>query len=284
MSYFSKYITAICLLFFVACKSHTIKQEITIIDSSHYETGSDASFNFAVDQYDNKDYSKFPFKDSTIDQFGDSYIDTFSVTGTMFRVVHELTDSFPQTAIIEKLVGNKWLKRIEFYKQNHFSDFHYTQDVNNDGYNDIVRDTYFTGEVYFFDPSIKNFIDSVGTEINYDIHLIDTANKIFCDFQERRGNAGDISSMLYTFKGFHRYDLFQLQLYNGDSNGDSTNLITKLILNKCINGNLDSLKQMEETKLNKPIDTEAYDENGNQNYFDNKAYWLKRYKKLLGLK
>jgi hypothetical protein len=285
MSSYSKCFVAISLLIWGACKSNTAKEQIALADSSsRYETGSPASGNFKADEYDLKDYSEFPYIDSTRDVFGNSYIDTFSIAGNRFRVVHELSDSFPETATIEKLVGNKWLKRIEFYKQNHFYGFHYNEDVNNDGYNDIVRESRFDSEVYFFNPSIKNFIDSVGAEINYEIHLIDTANKIFCDFQERKGGAGDITSTLYTFKSFHKYDLFQLQLYNGDSNDDSNSIITKLILNKCINGNPDLLKQIEVIKLDKPINTEVSDENGNQAYFDNKQFWFKRYKKLLSLK
>jgi hypothetical protein len=265
----------------VACKVNSTKEPITIVDSSsRYETGSPASGNFSADEYDLKDYSEFSYIDSTRDVFGNSYIDTFSIAGTRFRVVHEFVDTFPQTATIEKLVGDKWLKRIEFYKANHFGDFHYNEDVNNDGYNDIVRESRFDSEVYFYNPSIKNFIDSVGAEINHDIYLIDTANKVFCDFQELKGLCEQITSTLYTFKDFRRYDFYQLELYNCD-NADT---ITKLILKKCINGSSDSLKELEEIKLNKPIGTDTYDKNGMQTYFDHKAYWSKRYKKFLSSK
>ena len=90
-----------------------------------------------------------------------------------------------------------------------------------------------------------------------------------------------------SYHGFKRIDLYDLTLYNCSETNNETNLITKLILSQCINENSDSTKVMEETNLDKPIDTEGYNDhgkypNGTDKYFDYKKYWQTRYKKLLG--
>ncbi len=283
MSHFFHQIIIVFLIFCTACNTK-IKEDNLAINKMSYETGSHASVNFSVDSFDSKNYSSFPYWEATMEQFGESYIDTFSVAGIKFRIVHEQADSFPQIITLEKLtIDKKWLKRIEFYDYNKAFEVEHLQDINRDGYIDILRYMYFDEEIYFFDPRKMDFVDSVGAIINPSVHLIDKVKNIFCDFQSYRENCGQIHSTLYTFKGLSKYELYQVELYNCDDE-DENSKVTKLILHKCIAGTSDSLVKVEETKLGKAIniDDSQYSDGG-QSYFNHKAYWLKRYKKLLGL-
>lgn len=238
-----------------------------------YETNSIGSNNFPPNDYDTTDYSKIPIIKTLKDCFHKSYVYYFSVAKNKFRVVHLQSDSFPQVATVQKFVTNKWENRIEFHNGNKLDNF-YFKDVNNDGVIDIVRKTYFDSEIYLFKPSINNFVDSVCGNLNYDVYLIDTLHNIYCDFQSYRQNCGNIFSTLYTFKNYTKYYLYNLELDNCD---DEEHLkITKLILSKCINGNLENLKEIKTYKLRKPLNVDQY------NYFDNKKFWKGKYKQLLG--
>ena len=242
--------------------------------AQEYETGSPASSNFPANDIDKTDYSKIPVVKNIDDYFGDSYRYYFTVGKTRFRAVHIRVDSFPETITIQKYHNKKWYNRIEFETLNHFGDFKLS-DVNNDGYLDLVRETHFDAEVYFFNPADNNFIDSVCCEINYDIHLIDSARHIYCDFQEYRGNCENIHSSLYTIKNFKKTILFSVDLVNCDSTGEHIPIKT-LVLNKFINSPSGGWEELETIHFKKPLDEDK------ENYFDNKAFWKKRYKKLLG--
>ncbi|MDE3145633.1 MAG: hypothetical protein KGL19_15895 [Bacteroidota bacterium] len=226
-----------------------------------------------INQIDTLFYKGIPYWNSKMKPFGPSYIDTFTESDIKFRIVHiNNTRKRINTATLERLTNGKWLKRIEFEPLNHEGDFYRNQDVNRDGFNDIIHELRFNSEVYFFNYSKKDFIDSATAEINDDIFLIDTAKNIFCDFQEYKGMCGQITSSLYTFKGLRKYQLFELEFYNCKD----PDLITKIILKKSINGSSELFKKVKDLVLKKPFGT--YDVDKSFNY---KAYWKKEYKKLL---
>ncbi len=217
------------------------------------------------------------YKDSGISQTGSQgYIDTFTVAGNNFHLIHHDTLF---DGLIEKKINNNWIKCFDIELGNHNG--YSLKDVNLDGYTDFLHDWKRYSEVYFFDPLKQNFSDTPLAAIAFEYTLIDTSRKIFCDFQEGKGMCGQISSLLYTFHGFAKYYLYNLELYNCDTtlNTDKQvyfDFVTKLILSKCLSGDADSLKRIGETVLRKPMDIWS------DSSFDYKKYWTKRYKKLLG--
>ncbi len=199
------------------------------------------------------------------------YIDTFSQVGSAFRLIYKSFDP-ANKATLEKLVNGQWRRRIEFEKSNGAGEITHSADVNNDGYKDMLRESRFSSDIYLFNPSINNFIDTVCGDLNYDVFLIDSMHHIYCDFQEYRGGCGSIFSTLYTYQNYQKYYLYKLELYNCDDEEHSR--ITKLILSTCTDGNLENLKEIKTYKLPKPISTDT------DHYFDNKKFWKKEYKQL----
>jgi sugar lactone lactonase YvrE len=262
-----------------------LKERLEVLKVNDHHTQDESAASF-VGTADTIKYTGLPFwGDTTMERYGVSYLDTFTEGGIKFRFVHLRNDRRrTNTATLERFTNNKWIiSGIEFEPLNHEGDFDHSNDVNHDGHKDITHALRFDSEVYFFDPSKKDFIDSSTATINYGIYLIDTTKNIFCDFQEYKSMCGQISSTLYTFKGFRKYDLFRLELYNCDNKNDE-DLITKLIFYKCKNGSSGSLQKITETILKKPIDIDNVDKNGNypngtDKYFDQLSYWREFYKK-----
>lgn len=265
----------------------TSKNTDTLARTQIHKQG-DSENEQASNTIDVANYDSLPYWNDTISQYSEAYIDTFSVNGNKFRFVSPVAShrTGTNTLRLQQLINNQWyITNLELNDNVHGGGYDHTKDINADGYNDITNDVRFTQEVYFFNPASKTFFNSSLTIINPDWTLLDTANKIFCDFQQFKGMEGEISSSLYTFRDFKRYELYHLELYNG-SNGDSANLITKLILSKCASGSPDSLIKIQVTNLDKPIDTEAYNDhglyaNGTDRYFDYTRYWKQRFRKLL---
>lgn len=234
-------------------------------------------------------YKTLPYWDSTLNQYSDAYIDTFSIGSNKFRFVNPMASQMTgdNSIRLQQRINNQWrVTNLTLTDNIHGSSYDHSNDINGDGYNDITNFLRFTQEVYFFNPKTNSFFDSALAEINPDWTLLDKPNNIYCDFQELKGMKRQISSSLYTFRNFKRYELYHLELYNSDNN-EIANLITKLILSKCVLGLPDSLKKVQVMNLRKPIDTDAYDDHGiyadgSDRYFDYVKYWRERYKKLLG--
>ena len=242
-------------------------------------------------QIDTTQYSNLPYWTSSINRFSEAYIDTFSVGANKFRFVnptatHQTGGNF---ITLQQLINGKWIEtNLVLEENNHGGTFFHDKDINGDGYVDIVNTVRFTAVVYFYNPKINSFIDTPAKEVvNPDWFLLDKAKNIYCDFQEFKGMCDQIHSKLYTYLGFQRIDLYDLNLYNCSETNNETNIITKLVLSKCINGSSDSTNFVEEIKLDKPIDTQGYNDNGKypngtDQYFDYKKFWQDKYKKLLG--
>jgi hypothetical protein len=227
---------------------------------------------------DTIDYSKFKISyigkpdtfEADIPAF---YIDTFSLNNSKFRIIHRVNDP-NNDATLEKFTNGQWFRRIEFDKFNGSGEITHNIDVNNDGYIDILRDARFFQEIYLYNPSIENFIDSSCGQLNTHVFLLDTLHNIYCDFQEYRQHCNTIFSSLYTFKNFKKVYLFRLDLDNC-KNG-SYSKIEKMVLYKCLFNELYPHKKLKTILLEKPLDPEQ------ENYFDNKQFWKKQYKRLLG--
>lgn len=201
------------------------------------------------------------------------YIDTFTQNNQKFRLIYKMLDRH-NDATLEVFTKGQWFRRIEFDKFNGSGEITHNIDVNNDGFVDILRDARFLHEIYLYNPSISNFMESSCGQLNKKVFLIDTLHNIYCDFQEYRQHCNTIFSSLYTFENYKRVDLFKLNLDNCE-NGDYSK-IKKMVLSKCINTDLETYEELKTIKLKKPLDPEK------KNYFDNKSFWKKEYKRLLG--
>ena len=278
------------LIFSVAsCKNNKSNVDLkTISDTTILDTSklSSDSNNLQVNKIDTIKYSNLPYWDTTMDRFRSVYIDTFSVDGNRFRFINPVADKEQLDILVylEKLVNANWVfTGFTVGTMNHVGDYHHLRDVNGDGFIDITQDERFVQAVYFYDPKTKTFpgtTDPHNPETNFinpNWELIDTAKKIFCDFQMFKGMCGQVHSHLYTYNGTVRQPLYDLELYNCTETNDNTDTITKLILYKPIANNETYGQKISETLLTKPF---VLDDDSLK--FDFKKYWLANYKSSLG--
>src|SRR5262249_144356 len=136
-----------------------------------------------------KGFENLPFWDSSINHFSDAYIDTFSEDGCKFRIVSPV-ESYAtggNSVRLQNLLNNQWTYiGVELKNNIYGSNYDYSVDINNDGFNDITNYLRFSQDVYFFNPTTKNFIAIDPEAISYDWTLIDTAKNIYCDFNEEK--------------------------------------------------------------------------------------------------
>ncbi len=267
--------------------SNKILQQQKIFDTTKWEANTIDTFN----------YSNLPYWNEKMDRFDTAYVDTFSVDGCKFRFVNPLTnvgkEYLDASVYLEKEIKNKWIFNGFYLGQgNHIRGFQHSRDINHDGFVDITQNQKWKQQVYFFNPKNKNFdVDTTRDNENYinaEWELLDTARNIFCDFNDFKQMCNDIHSTLYTYNGFVKQDLYDLELYNCTKTDNDTHLVTKLIISKIfprkyydptIFFSKDSLIAIQEIKLSHPIDLDKnYDSPG---YFDYVKFWKERYKKLL---
>lgn len=284
MRRFSLLSVAILLFTFFSCAQNKL-------GSLEFETRllrRDSVYNILREKLiDTSEYPDLPIWDTSIHRYGDAYVDTFTVDGNKFRLISPFNSDCTggNSIFLEKRENSFWINtKVEFNDNIHGGNLIRTMDINNDGYVDITNETRFTEDVYFYNPTIKSFSDAASDNINPEWNLLDSSKNVFCDFQEFKGMSGQIHSTLYTYNGFHKIELFDLELYNPDT--DNPNLITKLILRTPATGSIKG-RQIEVINLKKPIDTDGYDNNGkypngSDSYFDFVSYWKNKYKKLLG--
>jgi hypothetical protein len=240
---------------------------------------------------DTINYSTLPYWTDSINRFSEAYIDTFSVGENKFRFVNPIASHRTGMNIItlQKFVNNKWTKtKLTLEDSPHGGYYYHNQDVNGDGFNDIVFGYRYTETVHFFDPSKNNYIVEGSSDfINPNWFLIDKKKNIYCDFQEYKGLCNQIHSQLYTYNGFQKVKLYDLKLDNCSNTNNENNLIHKLVLSKFLYVDKDSTEIIEEIKLDNPIDTEKgellkqYSDNSYY-YFDYRKFWKDRYKKIMG--
>lgn len=266
---------------FISCKTTISKEVVSSLDTSRPAQHFLDITTLQPNTIDTFAYSNLPYWDSTMNRVDDAYIDTFSVAGNRFRLINPFSNKseLDINVYLEKLIKDKWIFTgftINF-GNGIGNNYNHSKDINGDGFNDITENVKFVQSVYYFNPQTMNYLDTISKEyINPEWTLLDTATKLFCDFRDLKQMCGEIHSTLYTFKGFNKYNLYDLELYNCTEKDDNTDTITKLILRKCINGNLDSTIAVSETIPPHPI-VAAYD----STYFDYKNYWQDKYKALL---
>lgn len=236
-------------------------------------TNSSGSDKFIIDSFDLNNYSEISSIKKLDDCFGDSFKYYFKVNGKHFRLIHKWDTTFPQTTYLQKLTDKKWQNRLVFYKYNHYYDLK-LKDVNNDGFIDILRQAKWFDEIYLFNPTKNNFIDSVCGERYEDTYLLDTLKNIYCDIHYGKMMCNSIYSFLYTYKNYKKYYLYTLDINNCDD--EEFAFITGLTLSENIKG------QEEEKHIKKEIKLKKRKKIDDNLLFYLQNYWKKNYKKLLG--
>jgi len=259
--------------------------------------------NLIANKIDTIKYSNLLYwGNTTMDRFHSAYVDTFSVDGNKFRFINpnplSKQSQLDIIVYLEKLINNKWVfTGLTLQTRNHVYDFYHSKDINGDGFVDITQDEKWMQAVYFYDPKTKTYLGSgdpnnkLADYVNYELKLIDTAKKIFCDFHTGKLMCGDIHSKLYTYNGLVKEDLYDLEFCNCIKENDrNIEFVRKLILSKCIHrknydptifDDNDSLVKIKEIPLSKPID--LYKDVGiEKDYFGYAKFWKGHYKSLLG--
>jgi len=136
---------------------------------------------------DTINYSHFDIiytsRPDTFREIPEYFIDTFSQDGNKFRLIYGRSNT-QIYSILEKRINENWYSMIEFDKFNGSGRIIRISDVNNDGFKDILRESKFNNEIYLYNPSTQNFIDTICGELNDDVILLDSINNIYCDFKK----------------------------------------------------------------------------------------------------
>ncbi len=239
---------------------------LLIISCKQPVNNGNKDINPSADNVITKDsFSYLPFWDSTMNHYREEgYIDTFSVNNNRFRVVLD-TSSSGDDVPVEKLVNGQWKKIFELYILSMHNDYDRKQDVNNDGFTDIIYSNRQWSEAYLFNKETGSFDTSI-VNLASEWTLIDTSHNIYCNTLNVKGDQGN--SELYTFKGNKKIILYYLDFDREiDSNG--AKYYPKMTLYKT-----DDLGK-EHTIDVIPIPQNTDD-------FDYLTYWKSHYKKLLG--
>ncbi len=214
------------------------------------------------DSLDNTHYL-LPFWDSTMNQAGpEGYIDTFTIDNYKFRIVHQDTMF---DGVVEVNKNGEWYRTLEFENLGNHNNYDISNDLNGNGYNDLIFYWKWFGEIRFFDKTKKRFSDTINCTIGRDWSLLDTAKRIFYEVHEDRLLEPVISN-LFIIKNFKRIDLFTLTLtFDRD---DEDYIIKEEVLSSAKND-----KKIENIKLTEKISVTD---------FDHRKFWNGRYKELLG--
>jgi hypothetical protein len=272
---------------FFACKQNFEK-----IESTDFDKVSIGDKQFPFDMYlpntiDTSKHLDLQFWNKEMSKFSNLSLDTFSIGQTKFRFINPIkTRANPSfTVLLQRREKEQWINTtIRIERGMHTNNYVYDQDLNDDGFNDIVIENRFDEMVYLFDPKSKTFVDSSIQSFNPVRVLLDRKNKIYCDFQLYKGMCGQPQTELYTISGVKKVILYHVDLNNCDDSL-GPDYCTKIVLKKSLDGTgYDSLQVIEETKLDTPVPIDyVYVERKKIGGFDYVKYWRNSYKQLLGM-
>ncbi|HWB27250.1 MAG TPA: hypothetical protein VG738_17360 [Chitinophagaceae bacterium] len=192
------------------------------------------------------------------------HIDTFIESkDNYFRIIH--FDSLYQV-VLEQLIDSSW-KRILKFDLNFPESYNYKDDVDGDGFRDIIVHRKWSSDVYFFNPKNKSFLTTALEDYPNSWFLINNKANIYCGMDIGMGEQG--SSELYTFEDHKPYYLYKI-VFNPYKNDLET--LGDIIFYKCLNGNAnDTVKVIgRAVPILKSIDE-----------FDYKEFWLSKYRAFL---
>lgn len=201
-----------------------------------------------------------------------NYIDTFSLNGQRFRILHNYTDTTIDTEYdrLEQLTGNGW-QHLLLFSNGRFNGCDHTKDVNGDGYIDFLEDWRHGSYAHFYLPDKKTFDTAVSFDL-LDWKLIDTARNIYCQNENIKGRQGE--STLYTFEGVKPVILYTME-FEMDTAAENPHVYKSMSLYKNIPNFKDSAILVNTTQIKPDDETDE---------FEYDEYWRKNYKQLLGIK
>jgi hypothetical protein len=193
------------------------------------------------------------------------YQDTFTVDSQKFRIIHH--DSIFD-GVVQKYVNNNWLSIIDFRRLGYKDDYVRTEDVNGDGYNDIITKHTWSGFAYLYNPNQQSF-NAKEFSLPFMTYLLDTTRKVYCNYEDVKGIF--ISSELYTIQNYKQivhYIVEFKEQYNVEPE------FRKATLYKCSNGNVKN--KIKIRNLTRKEVVQIYSEK-NANYIN---WWRTQYKKM----
>ena len=254
-------------LFFgaVACNSRKKqKSVINKVDTTIFRKDESAEADsFVANSIDTSSYLELPYYDTSV-RHGDSrgYIDTFSIRNSNFRIVHQ-NKMF--NGVVEKNKDGKWLRVMQFDKLDSHNDYDISQDLNGDGYNDLIFYWKWSGDIHFFDTTKNEFSDTANCSIAIDWALLDSSKHIFYENKFGKLMYSPVPSNLFTFKNSSRIDIATLQITYDPNDYDYIFLRGALY----VEGSKHQIEKVVPNKKTSVID------------FDYQKFWAERYKKLL---
>lgn len=209
---------------------------------------------------DLNNYAGLPFW--TVDMphaSGKGYIDTFTIGESKLRIVHQ-NDKFD--GIVEVNRNDKWYKVWQFENLGNQNDYDRTHDLNRDGYNDLIFQRKWSGDVHFFDVEKEYFSPEVNCVIGEDWHELDSIAGLFYEVNAYNMTR-PVTSTLFLIKKKARVDLASLTL-TFDSN-DENYAVKKAVLHLLNNDTTEEIKVPQ----NVTVDD-----------FDYEAFWKERQKNI----
>ena len=103
-------------------------------------------------------YPNLPYWNSTFSYNGDrGYLDTFAIMGNKFRIIHNDTS---YDGSVENYKNRQWTTNLVFENLGNHNKYDRTNDVNSDGFKDLIWFRKWETEVFLFNPKLKRFEDT----------------------------------------------------------------------------------------------------------------------------
>jgi hypothetical protein len=161
--------------------------------------------------------------------------------------------------------GVKEIIFSDYVKDGDFS----LEDINNDGFRDLVSYYHDDAVVHLFTPKTNNFLKSQ-FYLPYDTYLLDTNRLIYWCYKEPDWGPQIPYSTLYSLENYHLHCYYTIKYFRKDVE-DGNSPIISVRLFKIINGDINKQKLIKTFKIDK------------NKKFDYKSYWKTNYKSLLNV-
>ncbi|MEX6690370.1 hypothetical protein QTN47_22860 [Danxiaibacter flavus] len=249
-------------LVFISCNQNaSVKSTNKIVDSTKTSVAPavEDSLQYAIDL---NSYAGLPFWTSDMAHAGaNGYIDTFTIGENELRIVHQNEE---YDGLVEVNKNGRWYKVWQFENLGNHNDYDRTQDLNRDGYNDLIFYWKWSAEVHFFDPSKSCFSPEINCELAESWERLDSSAGTYYEVREGK-LLQPVRSALFKFKNFEKIELANLTL-TFDS-GDENYYIKKAALRYANSDQVDEIKVPEKMSV---ID------------FDYKGFWKEKQAHITG--
>ncbi len=210
---------------------------------------------------DQNDYKGLPFWEQGMEHTGEAgYIDTFTIGENKLRIIHQASKF---DGVVEVNKNGTWCKVLVFDDLANNNDYDRTKDLNRDGYNDLIFQRKWSGDVHFFDPAKGYFSPDVNCEIGEDWHELDSTAAIYYEVNAYNLTRAVISK-LFLIKKNARVELADLTL-TFDPNDEDYN-INKAALHYANSNHTEEIKLPQKASVTS---------------FDYKGFWKEKQKSIL---